>query len=239
MSMMNNLIENNTILTKQVSSLQTQNNELRLELQKKTDFIKEKDVKIAALQEQIAAKSTGIANLKVNPRLSRILKEIYPKLEEMEKFKTEQVFNADHNRSVAENLKKLISETESQFSDEEVLWAIKSRYQSEKKLTKTTAESSQHCRRVTRRHTKLRARKGVANTHNLHVETINKLTANDMSDEESFVEGNTSTLKVKKPTWRKPELEQILAEVDVKALDTARQLRKQRVVGSPSTRVKP
>ena len=228
---MNTLVENNRMLTNQVKDMSEEIKELKAMLKEKDKIITEKTNEIDKLKRSTAVISK-VRVEKVDPTLSRLMREIYPKLTEEEKFRTYEQFDSDHNKAATNRLSNLLRE-ESNADILAIKFAIKSRFQTEKKSAVETPTASKLRRRVSRRHGKFNARKKCAVQYQIHAEIFSNLTADDMSDEESI---DGEQLKVKKPTWRTAELEVKLKDIDAKLNCGQRKLRKRKILGSPSAR---
>ena len=229
---MNTLVENNKLLTTQVRDMSAELQQLKSAVDAKDLTISQQASEIKRLEDVLSA-TIKTRSRKVNVELSRLMREIYPKLNDDEKFHTYEEFGSSHNKAVTEHIHNLLSNETTATDKEAIRLAIKSRFQTERKCALESDNASVLRRRVSRRHGKFNARKRCALQHGIHASLFSNLTADDMSDEQS-VDGDK--LKVKKPIWRTDDVEIKLKEIDNKLATNQRKLRKRKIVGSPSTR---
>ena len=235
-SHINSLIENNSKLTSNIADLVEQVTTLQKTIAAKDKILHQQQSEILALKKQLGDQSKSKSSKKVDPALSQLIRDMYPKLDQSEKFDVSIPYDSEKNKEVCEQLQSMLQvETESKFDKQSLDIAIKARYYNQKKLAKESSEAATQRRRVSRRHTKYRARTKIAVEHSLHQSLMKELTTDDMSDEIS-IDGDEKRIKVKKPKWRSSDVNQKLKELDAKSEESCKALRKTRVIGSPSTR---
>lgn len=231
--MINSLVDSNSILTKQNESMAEEITSMRKQLQEKSEEIAKMKLQVSKLQDTASNEKTSTK--KVNPTISRELKSLYDSLAEENKFLPQQNLSHNSNKTVFEELRTTLVMAE--FDAKDVEYAIKRKFYQERKNFKEDDAAVLERRRRGRRHNKYRKRLGAAKKMKHHLEVIESLNVSDMSDEESL---DGSTFKIKKPTWRSPDVDAKLKEIDQSfaACNKSSVTKKKRVLGSPSARTK-
>ena len=237
---LNALIEANALLTKQVSNMGNEINMLREEAKTKDEQLKEHIKEIANLKAQLCEKHPSTSNTKISAQVSRLLRELYPKLNPEERFNILEPHASAYNIGVRTNilsvLKQELDASNQPMAESQLKTAIKSRYYNEKKSSMEEMAAGVQRRRLSRRHTKYKSRVRSASRYGIHIDLMNTLSPCDMSDEESVANG--SPLRIKKPSWRSNEIDEKLIELDAKVKDMTKKTRRRRILGSPSRRLR-
>ena len=134
---LNALIEANALLTKQVSSMENEINMLREEAKTKDEQLKEHIEEIANLKAQLCERHPSTSNTKISAQVSRLLRELYPKLNPEERFNILEPYASAYNIGVQTNilsvLKQELDASNQPMAESQLKTAIKSRYYNEKK----------------------------------------------------------------------------------------------------------
>ena len=241
LTQINSILVNDSKLTEKIATLAEQVARQQTIITEKDRTIERQATEIATLKAKITAHpQSEPRNRRVQPELSRLLRDMYPSLKAEEKFKLNEAYDSEANKEVMLRLQAMLElESSMTFDKQKIDHAIRLRFYNERRMKKENSEAATTRRRVARRHSKLQARTKAATKLNLHVQLMKELTADDMSDEVSL-DGSEEGFKVKQPQWRDESITKSLSELDKKAKDYNKvQLpRKRRILGSPSTRLK-
>lgn len=227
---LNSYAESNLNLTREINTKTEEIRKLKLELA-------DKNIVIDSLKAEIERLRPAGVNTKkrIKPELSKIMRQLYPTLDDDAKFDTQLAIDDPFNVQKLQDLKAVLdAETDKRHSASELTIALKSRYWVEKKAANILTPVKESKRRLTRRHNKLKRRLNMA-SGDLKTMML-KLSADDMSDEHSDNE-NAGTLRIKRPAWRTPEIQNTIQMIDEKISQQAKRPRHSRVEASPSTRV--
>lgn len=185
---------------------------------------------IHQLNRRLSEKS---GHSKIDPTVSKIVKEIYITLNENGKFKLEESFTSEHNRRVKERIMAIIRDTEG-FEEQpssSINLAIRGRYTVEKKNQHYNDSAVKTAKRLTaRRHSIFNTRKRISRDKHIHTEIMTQATAADMSDLVSD-DDNPDHLIVKRPAWREETFTAAMVELDSHSTH-----KRQRLIGTPSKR---
>lgn len=184
----------------------------------------------AELRQRFSVTKTSKTTIK---DLSGIIKEIYGSISDADTFDLDAGFSSSHNQNVKSRITNIIKEDHVTYSPTQINDHIRQKYTNDRRRKKEKARDDggevERKRKITaRRYSSYESRKRIANKKTMHMTIIHSLGPYDMSDLESDCE---DSFIVKKPSWRTPEVENAINE-----LDSFAPLQRKRSVGSPSKR---